>query len=55
MPPARYIQLAPTQEAELKRLYRRTGNADLRSRCQMILLSAQGHSATEVASLTFFD
>jgi transposase len=55
MPPARYIQLTPTQEAALKHRYRRTDNADLRSRCQMILLSAQGHSAAEIAGLTFFD
>ena len=55
MPPARYIQVTLIQEAELKRLYRRTDNAGVRSRCQMILLSAQGHSAAEIASLTFFD
>jgi transposase len=55
MPPARYIQLTPAQDAALKHLYRRTDNADVRSRCQMILLSAQGHSAVEIAELTFFD
>ena len=55
MPPARHMQLTPRQEAALRSLYRRTTNADVRSRCQMILLSAQGHSAIEIARLTFFD
>lgn len=55
MPPARYIQLTQAQAAALKQLYRRTDNADVRSRCQMILLSSQGHSAAEIARLTFFD
>ena len=39
----------------MRHLYRRTDNADLRSRWQMILLSAQGHSAAEIAELTFLD
>jgi transposase len=55
MPPARYVRLTSTQESALKHLYRHTDNADLRSRCQMILLSSQGRSATEIAELTFFD
>ena len=55
MAPARYIQLTPAQDIALRHLYRRTDNADVRSRCQMILLSAQGHSAVEIAELTFFD
>ena len=55
MPPARYIQLTPTQKNALRQLYRRTAKADVRSRCQMILLSGQGHSAAEIAELTFFD
>lgn len=56
MPAARYIRsLTETEEADLKRLYRQTSNADLRSRCQMILLSAQGHSVPEIAYLTFFE
>lgn len=55
MPPARYMQLTPAQDAALRHLYRRTDNADVRSRCQMILLSAQGHGAAEIAELTFFD
>ena len=55
MPPARYIQLTSAQESALKHLYRRTDNANVRSRCQMILLSAQGRSTVEIAALTFFD
>ncbi len=55
LPPARYVQLTPAQKSALRRLYRRTDNADLRSRCQMILLSAQGRSVAEIAELTFFD
>ncbi len=55
MPPARYVQLTPAQARALRDLYRRTDDADLRSRSQMILLSAQGHSAAEIAELTFFD
>ena len=55
MAPARYIKLTPAQDVALRNLYRRTDNADVRSRCQMILLSAQGHSAVEIAELTFFD
>jgi len=55
MPPARYIQLTATQKGALKQLYRSTDDADVRSRCQMILLSAQGHSTVELAKLTFFD
>jgi transposase len=55
MPPARDVQLTPAQDAALKYPYRRTDNADMRSRCQTVLLSAQGHSAAEIADLTFFD
>ena len=55
MPPARYVQLTATEEGALKHLYRCTDSADVRSRCQMILLSAQGHNTVEIAELTFFD
>jgi transposase len=55
MPPARYVQLTPAQESALKHLYRQTADADLRSRCQMILLSAQGHTTVQIAEFTFFD
>jgi len=55
MPPTRYVRLTPAEDAALRRLYLSTDNADMRSRCQMILLSAQGHSASEIARWTFFD
>jgi transposase len=56
MPAARYIRsLTETELSGLKVLYRQTRNTDLRSRCQMILLSSQGHSVLEIAKLTFFE
>jgi transposase len=40
----------------LKQLYRRTDNADIRTtRCQMILLSAEGHRVAEIGRLTFYE
>lgn len=55
MPQACRIRLPPAEDVALKCLCRRTDNADPRSRCQVILLSAQGHSAAEIALLTFSD
>ncbi len=56
MPAARHIRsLTKSELSDLKQLYRQTQNADLRSRCQMILLSSQGHSVPEIAQLTFFE
>lgn len=56
MPAPRYIRsLTLTEIGALKQLYRRTESADLRTRCQMILLSAEGHSIADIARLTFFD
>ncbi len=56
MPVARYIRtLAPEEVQALRQLYRKTDNADLRTRCQMILLSSQGRSVAEIAQLTFFE
>jgi transposase len=55
MPPARYICLSPTAVETLERLYRQTKDADVRTRCQMILLSGRGRSAAEIAELTLFD
>ena len=49
------MQLMSAQNAALRRLYRRTDNADVSSRCQMLLLSAQGQSAAKVAVLNFYD
>jgi len=56
MPAARYIRpLTLAEVGALKQLYRRTDNAAIRTRCQMILLSAEGHSIADIARLTFFD
>ncbi len=54
MPSARYVGLLDEQaRALLEERYRTTHDADERSRCQMILFSAQGKSVTEIATLTF--
>jgi hypothetical protein len=56
MRPGRFINQANDQELNaLRQLYRETKDADLRTRCQMILLSAGGHNVAEIAELTLFD
>ena len=56
MPEARNVRsLSKAEEQGLRELYRRTQNADIRTRCQMILLSAQEHDVSEIAELTFFN
>jgi transposase len=56
MPAARTIRtLTEAEKQDLRQLYRQTDQADLRTRCQMILLSAEGYSVAEIASLTFFE
>jgi transposase len=45
--------LAPAERAELERTYRTTGDADTRTRCHAVLLSADGHSAPEIARLLY--
>jgi transposase len=56
MRPGRHIRFAKDDEqAALRHLYRQTKDADLRTRCQMILLSAGGHPVAEIAELTLFD
>jgi len=56
MRPGRYIRSLNEQEsAALRQRYRETKDADLRTRCQMILLSASGHSIADIAALTLFD
>lgn len=55
MPAARFIRpLSEQEQQELKQLYRKTEQADVRSRCQMILLSAAGQPVAEIAKLTYF-
>ena len=55
MRPGRFIQLSEQERDALRQLYRQTKDADLRSRCQMLLLSADGHRVSEIAELTLFD
>ncbi len=55
MPEARYVRsLSKAEEKALRELYRQTQNADVRTRCQMILLSAQEYGVSEIAELTLF-
>ncbi len=43
MPAARTIRsLTAVEKHDLRKMYRQTDQADLRTRCQMILLSAKG-------------
>lgn len=55
MPPTGRIRLTSAEDAALRLLYRSSDNADVRSRCQMILLSVQGHGEAKIARLSFFD
>ncbi len=56
MPEARYVRsLSKAEENALRELYRQTENADVRTRCQMILLSAQEYLISEIANLTLFN
>ena len=55
MPPARYIRLNATEVSALETLYRQTKDVDVRTRCQMILLSGQNYSVADIAKLTLFD
>lgn len=56
MPTARRIQNLPDEERiALEKLYRKTDNADVRTRCQMILFSSNGHSVADIAKLTLFE
>ena len=56
MPEARFVRgLSETEQKALRELYRQTHNADVRTRCQMILLSTQEHPISEIADLTLFN
>ena len=56
MPEARYVRsLSKAEQKALQELYRWTQNADVRTRCQMILLSAQEYAVSKIAELTFFN
>lgn len=43
--------LSPDERAELEQTYRTTSDADTRTRCHAVLLSAAGHSAPAIARL----
>lgn len=53
MRPVYVHPLAAGERAELERAYRTTSDADTRTRCHAILLSAAGRSAPEIARLLF--
>lgn len=46
--------LPPEERAALEQLYRQTKDADIRSRCQMILLSDEGLSPPQIATQVRF-
>lgn len=55
MPQARYIRsLSKEEQKALRDLYRRTDKADVRTRCQMILLSSEEYAVSQIADLTLF-
>lgn len=56
MPAPRFVRpLNAAEFAALHERYRTTNDADERSRGQMILFSAHGKTAPEIAQLTWFD
>jgi transposase len=50
LPPLR-VRLGPAEQAELERRYQATRDAETRSRYQMVLLNAQGQTASQVATV----
>jgi transposase len=55
MPGPRFVRsLSKEEQKALRELYRRTDKADVRSRCQMILLSSEEYPVSKIAELTFF-
>ena len=52
---AKSLSLTDLQREALLSVYRTTHDADLRTRCQMILILDNGHTAEQVSTLTFFD
>jgi transposase len=46
------VTLEPAAQAELERRYQATRHAETRTRYQMVLLAAQGHAPSQIASLT---
>jgi hypothetical protein len=55
MPAGHFVEALPSEkELLLIDCYRHTHDADLRSRCQMVLLSSRATSVAQIAALTFF-
>ena len=55
MRPNRYVRpLSDEELVALRQRYRQTDSADMRTRCQMILLSAQGHTVSKIAETLFY-
>ncbi len=55
MPGPRFVRsLSKEEQKALRELYRRTDKADVRSRCQMILLSSEEYPVSKIADLTLF-
>jgi transposase len=55
MRPSRHVRtLDDSERASLDQFYRTTNNADLRTRCQIILLSSEGYSTSQVAKVVRF-
>ena len=56
MPEPRYVRsLSSAEQKALRELYRQTRDADVRTRCQMILLSSQEYPVSEISALTLFN
>jgi transposase len=51
MPPPLRVPLDPAQQAELERRYHTTRDATTRTRYQIVLLNAQGHTPPKIAQL----
>ncbi len=55
MRPSRQVRpLSRTEVEDLDQTYRVTNSADVRSRCQIILLSNEGYSPSEIAHVVRF-
>jgi transposase len=51
MPPPLRVPLEPAEQAELERRYLTTRDAETRTRYQIVLLNAQGHTPPQIALL----
>jgi transposase len=52
MPPPLRVPLDPAEQVELEQRYHATRDAETRTRYQMVLLAAQGHTPPQIATLT---